>query len=196
MNSRIDGQLNLVAACAQIVLHLRPVGRRIRQAVHLQQNLDAFLHRVFNVMRIGVHPAGSGILFRRQHIGCCRIQRRLIFLPADKLVFVHAPEHIIRPVVGRGGVIPFPVLTGIVIPPGIVIVRIIGHTGQHGAFPKGQFPEFLPEIAFRGHLDAVVVLAQINRVQVALQNLILGIAGFQLHREISFLDFTLVALLR
>ena len=146
-------------------------------------------------MRIPVH-AVAGNRRLRKHVRRRGIQRLLILFTGDELVLVHAPEHIVRPVIGHRSVIPVFALPGIQVPPRVIVIGVIGGAGQDRAFPQGQFPKVLAEIALGSHLHAVIILAQVDRVQVALQDLILGIPVFQLQRQVSLLDFPLVALFR
>ena len=146
-------------------------------------------------MRIVIDSLGVGARLSLQHTGRRRILRGFELLAGNKLVFIHAPQHIIRPVVGHRGIIRFSVAAGIEIPPGVVIVRIVGHTGQHRAFAQGQFLQLLAEEALGCDLDAVIAFPQVDGIQVGFQDFILGILGLQLQGQVRFLDLALVALL-
>ena len=146
-------------------------------------------------MRIPVH-AVAGNRRLRKHVRRRGIQCFLILFTGDELVLVHAPEHIVCPVIGHRSVIPVFALPGIQVPPRVIVIGIIGGAGQDRAFPQGQFPKVFTEVTLGSHLHAVVILPQVDRVQIALQDLILGIPVFQLQRQVSLLDFPLVALFR
>ena len=193
LNFRIQRQHNMISAGPQPVFHGRTVGSIVFQSVQLQQDADHFLHRVFHIMGIGIHAVSAAGRFP-QHCRRLRIKRCLILFIGDILVFIHTAEYVIGTVIRNRRVILVPVLPGVIVPPGIVIVRIIGRARQHGAFPQRQFPEILAKVSFRRHLDPVIVFSQINRIQIAFQDLILCIAGFKLNAQIRFLDFPLVAL--
>ena len=194
LDFRVDGQLDVVAAGPQLVFHRGTVRSSIRKAVHLQQDLYRFLDRILNIMRIVVNPLGIGPRFCLQDIGGRRILRSFEFFPGDELIFIHAAKHVIRPVVRHCGKIRFPVVPGIEIPPGIVIVRVVCHAGQHRAFAQRQLLQFLTEEALGRDLDAVVAFPQVDGVQVGFQDFILGIFRFQLQGQVCLLDFPLVAL--
>ena len=192
LHGGIQRQLHMVSAGPQLRFHGRPVGGGVLQPVDFQENIHDLAHRVFHVMGVGIHgvPGAVGGL---QHMGRRGIQGRLILLPGDELVFIHAPQHVIRPVVGNGGVVDAVPSPGIEIPPGIIVIRVIGHPGEHRAFPQGQFPQGFAEIALRRHLNPVIVLPEVDGVQVALQDLLLVVFVFQLHRQPGFLDLPLIA---
>ena len=147
-------------------------------------------------MRIIIDSLRIGTRFGLQYARRCGILGGFVFFPGDELVFIHAPKHIIRPVVRHRGKIRFPVAAGIEIPPGVVIVRIVGHARQHRALAQGQLLQFLAEEAFRRDLDTVVAFTKVDGIQVGFQDFILGIPGLQLQGQVRFLDLPLVALLR
>ena len=145
-------------------------------------------------MRVLIHAVafgGGGF----QHVGRSGVQRFLILGLRDEFVFIHAAQHVVGTVVGQLPIIRGFRLTDIEIPAGVVIIGIVGQPSQHGAFAQRQFAQAFVEVTLSGHFHAVIVFAQINGVQVAFQNLRLGIAAFQLHGQIGFLNFALVALL-
>ena len=146
-------------------------------------------------MGILVHAVSGGRCLL-QYVCRSRIQSFFILFPGNELVFIHTPEHVIRPVVGNRRVIPILALAGIQVPPRIVVIGVIGRTGQHGAFPDAQVTQVFAEISLGSDLDAVIVFAQEDRVQVALQDLVLCIAVLQLQGKVSLLDFPLIALFR
>ena len=171
----------MITARPELILHGGTVRRVVLQAVQFQQDLHDFLHRIFNIVGILVKALAGRRSFR-QYISRRRIQCLLILFPGDELVFIHTPQHIVRPVVGHRFEIPVLALAGVEIPPRIVIVRVVCRSGQHGAFPDRQIPQVLAEIALRRHLHAIIVLSQIDRVQIAFKDLILRVAFFQLQR--------------
>ena len=185
----VQAQINVIAAGAQLVFHLRAVGGRILKRVQLQQRVDHVLHGVFDVVRVFVH-AGGAVGCRFQHGGGVPVQRKLIFVVGDELVFVHLPQRVVGAVVGD-----VRRLAGVIVAAGIIVVGAAGHAGEHGAFAQGKLVQLLAEIAHRGGFYAVIAFAQINRVEVAFQDFVLGVDLFQLHGQIGLLDFALVALL-
>ena len=194
LNFRVNSQGDAVAARAQLVFHLCTVLAGVFQIVQLKETVDNVGNRIFHVVRILIHPValGSGSL---QHIRRGGIQRLLILCLRDKLVFIHAAQHVVGAVVGQLSVVRRLGLTDVEVPAGIVIIGVVRQPGQHGAFAQRQLTQAFAEVTLRGYFHAVVVLAEVNGVQVAFQNLRLGIAAFQLHGQIGFLNFTLVALL-
>ena len=131
-----------------------------------------------------------------QHRGLGGVQGFHILVVGYELVFVHAAQHVVRPVVGDLLIIGGVALAGIIIPAGIIIVGVPRHARQHGAFPQTQVVQVVfAEIVVGGHLHAVIVLAQVNGVQIGFQDFVFGVPGFQLHGQIGFLNFALVGLL-
>ena len=194
LNGGVDGELDVVAAGAQLVFHGVAVGGGVLKVVQLQQDVDDLIHRVFDVVRVGVH-AGSRVRVFLQHMRGRRVKRLLILLVGDVLVFVHAAQDVVGAVVGDGGVIHALLLPRVEIPARIVVVGRVACARQHGAFAERQFAQRFAEIPLRGGVHAVVVFAEVDGVQVAFENLILCVARFQLHGEVRFLNFALVALL-
>ena len=145
-------------------------------------------------MSVGVERRGGGGLF--QHRGFGGVQGFHVLVVGYELVFVHAAQHVVRPVVGDLLIIGGVALAGIIIPAGIIIVGVPRHARQHGAFPQTQVVQVVfAEIVVGGHLHAVIVLAQVNGVQVGFQDFVFCVPGFQLHGQIGFLNFALVGLL-
>ncbi len=58
--------------------------------------------------------------------------------------------------------------------------RVVGDAGQAGTLGQGELGDILPEVVFGGGLHAVAAVAQIDIVQVGLQNLLFLIVVFQL----------------
>ena len=192
LNLGIDGQRHMIAAGAQLVLHFAAVFAGILQAVELKEAVHNVLHGVFHIVGVLIHPValGGG---RFQHMCGGGVQRLLILLLGDKLVFIHATQHIVGAVVGQSLVIGRIGGAGIKVAARVVVVGIVGQPRQHGAFAQGQLAEFLAEITLRRHLHAVVVFAQVDGVKVVLQNLQLGVLGLQLHGQIGLLNLAFVA---
>ena len=195
MNLRINGQFDPIAAGAQFVFHGITVGRGVLQPVQLQQNIHHFGNGIFHIVRISIHTGTfAGVFFkhrRRRWIQCF-----LILFVGDKLIFIHAAKHVICPVVGDGCIVHTFLGAGVEVPPRIIIVGTVGGSGQHGAFTEGQFAQAFAEVALCRHLHAIVIFTQENGIQIAFQNLLFGILLLQLHSQISFLDFSLIALFR
>ena len=183
----------MIAARAQLVFHQVAVIGGIFQVIELEQRLHHIADGVFHIIDVVIGAARVGGL--PQHCGGGGLQRGHIFLIGDKLVFVHHPQGVIRAGIGDGRVIGGFGGAGVVIAAGIVIVGIGAQPGQHGALAQGQLIQLLAEIAARGGIHAVVVFAQVDGVQVAFQNLLLAVLGFQLHGQVGLLDLALIALL-
>ena len=179
----------MVAARAQPVFHQRAVGGGVFQRVQFEQRVDHVLHGVFDVVRIFVHGRGAVGRFLKD-ARRVMIERGLIFVVGDELVFVHLPEGVIRARIDHLGR-----FSGVVVAARVVVVRAAGETGEHRAFAQGKLAQILAEIACRGGFHAVIAFAQINGVEVAFEDFVLGVDFLQLHGEIGFLDFALVALL-
>ena len=113
-----------VAPGAQPLLHFIAVGGGILQLVQLQQRFHNVPHGVFHIMGVGVQRRG----FRRafQHSGGGGIQCGEVLLLGDELIFVHAPKHVIRPVVGDFFIIGGIALAGVEIAAGVVGNRAPG----------------------------------------------------------------------
>src|SRR5262245_40568525 len=56
-------------------------------------------------------------------------------------------------------------------PVGVEIVRPLGQTGKKRTFPEGELVRRLAEIAARCHLDAPGAAAEIDRIEIELENL-------------------------
>ena len=195
LDIRINSQLYPVSAGPEFVFHRGTVLGIILQSVQLQQDTHNFLYGVFHIMGILIHAVAGRRSFLK-HMGRSRVQGFLILFPGNELVLIHAPEHIICPVVGHLRVVFIIALPGIQVPPRIIIIGIVGGAGQNSAFPQGQVTQVLAEIALCRHLYTIVVFTQENGVQVALQDLVLGIPVLQLQGQVGFLDLSLIALFR
>ena len=194
LDAGIQRQIHVIAAGAELLLHLSSVLGGVLQAVDGKQSFDHVPDGVFHVMGVRVERRGGRGFF--QHRGFGGVQRVHVLIIGNELVFVHAPQHVVRPVVGDLFVIGGVALAGIVIPAGVIIIRVPCHARQHSAFPQGQIAQIVfSEIVVGGHLYAVVILAQVNCVQVGFQNFVFGVPGFQLHGQIGFLNLALVGLL-
>ena len=130
-------------------------------------------------MRIIVQCPGIGIRICRQY--ACRIpQGGFIFFPGNELVLIHLLQHIFCAHIRIGLIARGQSSLRIIVFPGIVFVRIVGKACQHGTFPERQILQFLIEISSCRHLDPIIVFTQIDGIQVAFQNHILGHAlGFR-----------------
>ncbi|OPZ11879.1 MAG: hypothetical protein BWZ10_02152 [candidate division BRC1 bacterium ADurb.BinA364] len=108
----------------------------------------------------------------------------LIVLFADKAAVEHGAQH---------GVAPFERVF-------LAVNRIVdawplGNAGQQGALRQRQFFHRPLKIHVGGRFDSVGVAAEENLVQVELEDLLLGIAVFDLQGGERFLDFAVVGAL-
>ena len=126
----------MIAAGAQLVLHFAAVFAGILQAVELKEAVHNVLHGVFHIVSVLIHPValGGG---RLQHMCGGGVQRLLILLLGNKLVFIHAAQHIVGAVVGQSLVIGRIGGAGIKVAARVVVVGIVGQPRQHGAFAQG-----------------------------------------------------------
>ena len=190
LNLRVDAQVDAVSAGAQLVLHRIAVGGGVLEAVQVEERVHHVGDGVLDVVRVGVDVAGGRGGF--QH-GCRRgIERGLVFLRGDHAVFQHLAQDVVGAVVGDVRGVAALGVAGVEVAAGVVVVRAAGHAGEHRAFAQGQLAQLLAEVAVGCDLDAVVVAAQEDRVEIALQNLVLGVARFQLHGQIGLLQLALV----
>ena len=68
----------------------------------------------------------------------------------------------------------------------VEVPRILDQRGEHGALCQRQPLGGYPEVRHRGRLDAVRATPEVDRVEVALQHLVLGVARLDLHRQNGF----------
>ena len=191
LDFRIQAEIDAVAAGAQLVFHGVAVGGGVFQIMQLQESIHHIADGILDIVRIVVHVDGSRRGF--QHGGCGAVQRCRVFLRGDQAVFAHLAQHVVRAVVGDIGGVAAGGIAGIKVAAWIVIVGASGHAGKHGAFAQGELAQLLAEIAIRGNLHAVIAAAQKDRIEIAFQNLLLGVAGFQLHGQIGFLQLAFIA---
>ena len=188
----IQAEVYVIAAGAQLVFHQVAVIAGVVQLVDLEQRLHHIADGVLHVVHVVVQLAFARAL---QHVRGIGRQRRDVLLVGDELVFVHHAQGVIGAVVGDGRVIGGLALPGVEIAPGIIVVGIGAHAGQHGALAQRQIAQLFAKVALGRRVHAVVVFAQVDGVQVAFQDLLLGVLVFQLHGQVGFLDLALVALL-
>ncbi len=90
----------------------------------------------------------------------------------DEALFLHAGDH---PVAARQRALAVAV--------GVIIVRALGQRREIGGLGDGQFVERLVEVVERGGGDAVGADAEIDLVQIELENLVLGEGLFEADRD-------------
>src|SRR5262249_4430771 len=93
-------------------------------------------------------------------------------LGCDHAILVQAAEH-----VGE------PLLRAARVPVGTEIIRTLGQTRKQRAFPERELLHRLTEIATRGELDAPGAAAEIDGIEIELENLRLAERGCTIHQD-------------
>ncbi len=101
-------------------------------------------------------------------------------LGVDRAGLRHARQHV--------GVALVQVLLGGLAVGRVVAGRVVQDAGQDGALLEGQVLGLDVEVRLRGGLDAVRAAAEVDRVEVALEDLLLGLLALQLQRQDRLLD--------
>ena len=117
----------------------------------------------------------------REH-DALRQRRRTLLLGADDAVLLHAAEHIGQAFLGAIGMAV-----------GIVKARPLEQAGEHGAFGQREVLRRFAEIAARRHLDAPGAAAEIDGIDIELENVVLAERAFQPRRHDHLADFSLVS---
>ena len=123
------------------------------------------------------------------------VERSRVLLRGDQTVLAHLAQNIVGAVVGDVGGVAALGVAGVEVAARVVVIGAAGHAGEHGAFAQRQLAQLLAEVAVGRDLHAVIAAAQEDGVEVALQDLRLGVARFQLHGQVGLLQLALVALL-
>ena len=108
----------------------------------------------------------------------------LILLIIDVLQQMHAPEHVVAAFFGAAGV-------GYRVP----ARRRLGQPGDHRVLRQTQLVDGLAVIRLRGGTDAIGTAAEVDLVQVQLQDLLLGQLALDAQRQEDLLDLADVGLL-
>ena len=98
----------------------------------------------------------------------CRLPGRFV----DELERAHPPQNVLLACLGAGE-----------IDHRVVARRRLGQPGQHGELGQRKILHRLAEIGACGGLEAVGALAEVNLVDVELENLVLGEVVLDLHRQ-------------
>ena len=195
LDIRVHGAIDLIAA----IVH-QPLGRFIRNALGLSQIcghiLDELLHKpVVDLDTVGLDQlAGvSG--------GICEVQR--LRLGGFALLFCqiglagiriddlrHLVQNQLLPLLvqlprGDGGAV-LPGVGAVIF--GVVKGRVVGDGDDAGALRRRQILGGLTEIVFRRRFHARTAAAQINHVQVQLQNLAFRVVLLKFQRPEDLLD--------
>ena len=161
LNFRVERRANRKAALVKLLL-----------AVALLQFAPDFF---------GEESRGDGI--RRQHarIDHQRLGASLVRLfGGDVAVLLHAPDDVVAPFDGA-----------VMIAKRVQRTRLLRQRRQIGDFGDGQFVHRLVEIIERGGGDAVVGKAEINLVEVELEDLFLRIGGLYSQAEQNLTDLAI-----
>ena len=178
---------HLVAAVAQLGLHLAAVVAGVLQALDPKHLRHHIVDGILDVVGVVVHVvAGGGAAFDDvQRVG----PGRLVLLLGDEAMVQHLLQHVVGALVGllRG-------VAGVVVPAGIVAPGVADQARQAGALPQGQVIQVLAEVVLGGDLHAVAGTAHVDHVQVGLQDLLLGQVLLQLQGQVGLLHLALVVL--
>ena len=176
-----------VAAVAQLGFHAAAVGGAVLQALdaqHLGHNVvDGVLH-VVGVVVHGVGGGGGGL----QHVQRLRLGGVALLL-ADQALVEHLLQHVVGALVDQLGA-----LVHVVVSAGVVAVGVANDGGDAGALAQGELVEILAEVVLGRDLHAVVCAAQVDHVQVGLQDLLLRQLLLHLQGQIGLLHLALVVL--
>ena len=202
LDIRVHGAIDLIAA----VVH-QPLGRFIRNALGLGQIcghvLDELLHEpVVDLDTVGLDQlagvsggicevqrlrlGGFAFLFCQIRLSCVRIDD-LRHLVQDQFLalLVQLPG-------GDGGAV-LPGVGPFIL--GVVEGRVVGDSDDTGALRRRQVLGGLAEVVFRCRLHAAAAAAQIDHIQVQLQNLAFRVVLFKFQRPEDLLDLAVDGIL-
>ena len=174
---------------------LRQAFLQRRFGVALQLRVDGGAHRVglrgqaVDAVGLGlaaeiVDEVETGVAMWKRVYDALRQRRcrRTLLLGADDAVLLHAAEHIGQALLGAIGMAV-----------GIVKARPLEQAGEHGAFGQREILRRFAEIAARRHLDAPGAAAEIDGIDIELENVVLADRAFQPRRHDHLADFSLVS---
>ncbi len=150
---RIDGGADGKAAFVELFL-----------AIHVEEFTADLLHEIGSVADL--HAAAAK---RDFEIGAAGFGR---FIGGDEALLLHAGDD---PVAPRERAFAVAI--------GVVVVRALGKRGEIGGLGDGEFVERLAEIVERGGGDTVGADAEIDLVQIELEDLVLGESLFEADRD-------------
>ena len=91
------------------------------------------------------------------------VQSLSVLIISDKFERAHAPQHILLPCFGPGEIDHW-----------VVFRRGFGQARQHRKFAQTEFTHGLTKVSARSRFKAIGTLAQIDLIDVELENLVLG----------------------
>ncbi|MPN40177.1 hypothetical protein SDC9_187713 [bioreactor metagenome] len=187
MNRRIDGGIDLVTACAQLILDCVAICGGVAQPSlfkKVSHNIaDCILNEISHVVHLLLFADFSDVyLFGKGGI--------ILFL-CDEARLIHSCEHLVGALIGN-----FHFIALIHVSARVITIRGLRQSRKHGAFANGQLGELLTEIIFRTALNAIVTFAKVNIVKIRFKDRILIDHRLELQREIRFLNLTFVVSLR
>ena len=109
---------------------------------------------------VGLHDLGGRALAQGELLGL----GRLLLVGGDVAVVAHAAEHVVAPGVGL-----------LLVLDDVVAVRRLGQRGEIGDLRQGELAERGVEVVERGGGDAVVARAEIDLVEIELEDALLGV---------------------
>ena len=146
------------------------------QRLHADQGLG-FAEQMVDEMETGFAP-WLLVGHDARHAGDAGIDR----LCAGDLVLLHSLQHIGKAFAGA-----------LRIAVGTEVARPLGHRGQHGALGHGQRRRRLLEVAACGGVDAPGAAAEIDRVEIDLEDFVLAQRRVDARRHDHLADLALVA---
>ena len=201
LNHRVHGGVNLIAALVQGLhrvaladaLFLRKVRRYVvDNLVHKPRVVLTAVLRHYQIRRRTAAPLHE-VQFLRYS--------RLVLLPRQvaqpQIRVIHPLQNDLLPLLvqfPRGGLHNLPVVLLLLHRDGghgAVHGGVVGDGDEAGALGGGQVLRLLPEVELRRRLYAVTALAEVNRVQVQFQYLILFVLLLELQRPEDLTDFPL-----
>ena len=183
----IQGGVDDVAAVAQLGLHAAAVGGGVLQALDAQHLGHNVVDGVLHVVGVVVHGVGGG-RGGLQHVELLGLGSVALLL-GDQALVEHLLEHVVGALVDQLGA-----LVDVVISAGVVAVGVADDGRDAGALAQGQLAQILAEVVLGRDLHAVVRAAEVDYVQVGLQDLLLGQLLLHLKRQIGLLHLALVVL--
>ena len=130
---------------------------------------DVFAEILRDALRMGLHP----------EVGLERERtKRIQLLLGEHAVALHLPQDRVAP---RQGIFR--------VADRIVQDRVLGHPHEGCRFLDGQFRRQFVEIGERGIFDPVRIVEKIVRIEIHRDDLVLGVAAFELRSDDPFLEF-------
>ena len=110
-----------------------------------------------------------------------RRERLILLRRGDDAVLLHAIEHVGEAILGAVGMAV-----------GIVIIRSLEQARQHGALGEREILRRFAEITARGHLDAPGGAAEIGRIEIQFEDLVLAQRVFEPRCHDHLADLALI----